>query len=288
MAISGPEAMASLDDAVRDIRRDESDIGKRLSRSVERMGKIRENEAELCRQLAKLRLSPKMQQEIEGRLIPAEKQARQVFKTHAAESEAVAKTLKAQDEVIAQLAKSRHVALQELGRAQEKLKGISSRVADLVAADPQYADLRANVDELQTIANESLKKTEQAEADQEQKGRPYREDPLFMYLWDAGYGTSSYKANNLARWLDGLVAKMIRFHDARPNFAMLNQIPVRLREHAERQVVAAEEAEEKIDDIEARAVKKAGGDPITKAIEEAQQKLKKLDLDMLKGEDKRD
>lgn len=288
MAISGPEAMASLDEALRDIRRDETDIGKRLSRSAERMGKIRENEAELCRKLAKLRLTPEMQQQIEGRLSGAEKQAREIFKSISTQTDIVEKSLKAQDEMIAALAKSRQVTLQEMEQAQEKLKGISSRVADLVAADPQYADLRANVDELQTIANESLKKTEQAEADQEQKGRPYREDPLFMYLWDAGYGTPNYKANNLTRWLDGLVARLIRFHDARPNFSMLNQIPTRLREHAQRQVAAAERAEEKIDKIEGEAVKKAGGGPIIKSIERAQDKLESLDLEMLKAEDDRD
>ena len=40
MSIRGPEALASLDEAMRDIRREEEDISKRLARSAEKIGKI--------------------------------------------------------------------------------------------------------------------------------------------------------------------------------------------------------------------------------------------------------
>ena len=288
MTLSGPQAMSSLDDAVRDIRREENDIGKRLSRSSERVSKIRENEAELCRKLAKLRLSPEMQKQIEGRLSIAEREARAVLKSHAVQISSAQKLLKTHDDMVAALAKSRHVTLDILDEAQLKLKGISNRIADVIARDPEYKKLRTNADELQAIADESLKKTELAEADQEQKGRPYRDDPLFMYLWEAGYGTPNYKANNLVRWLDGLVARLIRFRDARPNFSMLTQIPLRLREHADRQIQVAEEAEDRLDQLEANAIEKAGGGPITKTLNSAQAKLEKLDQEMLKAEDDRD
>ncbi len=280
--------MASLDDAVRDIRTEENQIAKRLSRSAERVGKIRESEAELCRKLAKLRLSPEMQKHVSGRLSNAELEARNVLKAHAAQISSSEKLLKAQDNMIAALAKSRHVTLDQLEHAQLRLKDISRTIADVIGEDPQYGELRSRADQLQTIADESLKKTELAEADQEQKGRPYRDDPLFMYLWDAGFGTQSYKANNLVRWLDGMVARLIGFHGARPNYAMLNQIPLRLREHAQRQILAAEEAEDALDQMEADAIVKAGGAPITKALDQAQEKLQKLDLDMLAAEDERD
>ena len=56
-----------------------------------------------------------------------------------------------------------------------------------------------------------------------------------MYLWNAGFGTKNYRANNLvafstARWRDWSASPR-----RGPNFAMLNEIPLRLREHAERQ-----------------------------------------------------
>src|SRR5690606_31869407 len=108
---------------------------------------------------------------------------------------------------------------------------------------PDYAEKRNEAERLGHVAEESMRKTLQAEADREQKGRPYRDDPLFMYLWEAGYGTRNYRANSLVRWLDGMVAKLVGYREARPNFAMLNEIPLRLREHAERQEQLAEAAD---------------------------------------------
>ena len=42
----------------------------------------------------------------------------------------------------------------------------------------------------------------QAETDKEEKGKPYRDDPLFMYLWERGYGTTNYRAPPMLRTLD--------------------------------------------------------------------------------------
>ena len=58
MSLSGPEALRSLDEALRDIRREEDEIAKRLARSAELVTKIRATEGELFRQLAKVRLDP--------------------------------------------------------------------------------------------------------------------------------------------------------------------------------------------------------------------------------------
>jgi hypothetical protein len=77
-------------------------------------------------------------------------------------------------------------------------------------------------------------KAAQAEADREEKRRPYEADPLFMYLWRQRYGTREYKASNLVRFFDRKVAHLIGFEAARINYAMLMELPDRLREHADR------------------------------------------------------
>ena len=66
MAIRGPEALNSLDEALRDIRREEDEIAKRLARSNERVAKFRETETDLVRQLAMLRLDPAVQAQLRG------------------------------------------------------------------------------------------------------------------------------------------------------------------------------------------------------------------------------
>jgi len=78
------------------------------------------------------------------------------------------------------------------------------------------------------------RKAAQAECDLEEKRKPYEADPLFMYLWSRGLGTSRYRAIPLVRYFDRKVARHIGFDDARRNYAVLIELPVRLREHAER------------------------------------------------------
>ena len=77
-------------------------------------------------------------------------------------------------------------------------------------------------------------KAAQAERDMQEKRQPYEADPLFMYLWRRKFGTPEYRAKGLVRYLDRKVARLIEFDGARRNYAVLIELPARLREHAER------------------------------------------------------
>lgn len=287
MAISGPEALKSLDDAVRDIRREEADISRRVARAAERVAKLRETEADLYRQLAEVRLSDEVRMELSGRLKDAELRAHDMIAKHAEDVALAEEQLKKLDGSIAGLATERHTILERIDTAQDALKALSGKIAVTTANDPAYEAKRREADEKAQIAQQSLAKTETAERDREEKGRPYRDDPLFMYLWEAGYGTRNYRANPLTSWLDSLVARMVNYSAARPNFAMLNEIPLRLREHAERQLEAAEAAEAELDALELAAVDAAGGKPLREDLEAAQAALEKLDHQMSELEDDR-
>jgi hypothetical protein len=245
MSIRGPQALASLEEAMRDIRREEDEISRRVARTSERITKLREAEAEYFRQLAKLRLDPKIQAELDGEITSAERKARDVLKGHARDVTKAETALKTIEENRAKLIEHRAAALRLLTDKQESLTALTAKLAQQIASDPKFIAQRQETEALDHIAEEALKKTEQAEADREAKGKPYRDDPLFIYLWDAGYGTSTYKASGLTRYLDGLVAKLVGFNKARPNYHMLNELPLRLREHAELQEanVRAAEAE---------------------------------------------
>src|SRR5687767_15112490 len=74
------------------------------------------------------------------------------------------------------------------------------------------------------------RKADQAEKDLSEK----QADPLFMYLWERGYGSPSYRAGKFARFLDRKLARLIGFDEARQNYSVLVNLPVRLREHVER------------------------------------------------------
>ncbi len=288
MSIRGPQALASLEEAMRDIRREEDELSKRVSRSAERIAKIKEGEAELFRQLAQLRLDPAVQGELDGRITSAEAKARDLLKSHARDVFKAEKAMADLDQQRTGLVERRTAALALLEDQQHKLDTLTAGISASLATDPEFQARKAETEELDRVAEQSMRKTEQAEADREEKGRPYREDPLFMYLWNAGYGTPSYKAGNLARYFDRMVADLTSFQKARPNYAMLNEIPLRLREHAERQEALVQEAEAGLAAMLVAAVDKAGGKPIRQAIAALQGDIEALDADILKTEDQRD
>jgi hypothetical protein len=288
MTLSGPEALRSLDEALRDIRREEDDLAKRLAKSAELISKIQESESELFRQLAKVRLDPATQAELTGRLSQAEQAARDVLKQHAGAVGAAEAALKGHDEQLAALQAERTSLVTRATEHEAALNQIASRIAADVARDPAYVEKRKAAEELVAIADQSLSKTELAEADREQKGRPYRDDPLFMYLWERGYGTRTYSANNLIRWLDGMVARLVGFREARPNFAMLNEIPLRLREHAEAQRARAEAAVAAVTALQEAAIDAAGGKPVREALAAAQARIAAIDAESVAVEDARD
>jgi hypothetical protein len=277
-----------MDEALRDIRREEDEIAKRLARSAELVTKFRETEGELLRHLAAVRLDPAIQAELSGRLTQAEAKARDMLARHAEELNATESELKGLDQQIAKLTAERAELGETASKAQAELKLLADKASAEAAKDPVYAEKRKLADELEAVAEESLRKTAQAEADREQKGRPYRDDPLFMYLWERGFGTRNYKENNLTAWLDSLVAGLVGYPEARVNFAMLNEIPMRLREHAERQDQIADAAEAEVVVLEKAAVDAGGGKPARLKLEAAQARIAEIDAQMVTLEDKRD
>ncbi|WDR06794.1 hypothetical protein PSQ90_04905 [Devosia rhodophyticola] len=288
MSLRGPQAMASLDEAMRDIRREEDEISKRLARSGERVSKIRESEADLVRELAKMRLDPAIQSELQGHISNAESKARDMLKAHASELSATEKALAVIDDKLGALTAERAKALKTQTARQVELDRLAASIASDMESNKVYVEQRDSAVQLLDTANQSMAKTEQAETDREDKGRPYRDDPLFMYLWENGYGTKNYRANNLIRYLDGLVARRIGFAKARPNFAMLNEIPLRLREHAENQIAAAQASQSKVEALQMTAVDAAGGKPVRAQIAAAQQQIEAIDEKITAAEDERD
>lgn len=288
MTLSGPEALRSLDEALRDIRREEDEIAKRLARSAELVTKFKETESELLRQLAEVRLDPTTQAELSGRLSQAETRAREMLTKHGAELSSAESGLKELDKQIATLAKERAEQLEAAAKAQAELKTLADKVAVEAIKNPEYAEKRRTAEQLLQVAEESIRKTEQAEQDRDEKGKPYRDDPLFMYLWERGYGTRNYRENNLIQYLDSLIARMVGFPEARVNFAMLNEIPLRLREHADRQQQIAAAASEEVERLEKAAVDAAGGRATREALEQAQARIAAIDEEMVAAEDKRD
>ncbi|MFN2323619.1 MAG: hypothetical protein ABR510_11755, partial [Trueperaceae bacterium] len=116
------------------------------------------------------------------------------------------------------------------------------------------------------------------EAELDAKGRAYRDDPLFAYLWQRGYGTPAYRAGPLVRWLDGKVARLVGYADARPNYARLLDLPVQLRAHADRVGVEADAALAELRRIEEEARAADGIPALDDARAKAEDRLVEIDV----------
>src|SRR5690606_17282316 len=159
MTLSGPEALRSLEEALRDIRREEDDIARRLGKGAELVTKIRETESELLRQLARVRLSSTMQEEITGRLSDAENRARQMLKKHQSALNAAEAALKAYDADISKLVAERAELVAKAADYEGELKALAEKVAADAAKSPEYAEKRKIAEALRHVAEEAMSKT---------------------------------------------------------------------------------------------------------------------------------
>jgi len=288
MSLSGPKVLDALDDALRDIRREEGEILHKLSRTAERTAKVRETEGELLREFAAGRLLPEQEVELAGRLVSAQSRARQALDERAAEMTAATERLDILDREFSELLHSRSERLHDIDRQQMALRGLSARIATAISRDREHAAAQQNLERLKLVASAARAKARQADIDREQKGRAYRSDPLFAYLLDRDYGTPAYKSRGLVAGLDGWVAKLAGFDTARQQFAMLNAWPAQLRRHAELQAEQAVAAERVIDEIELGVIDNAGGATVRTALTDAQAKVEAIDIRLLAIQDERD
>lgn len=81
-------------------------------------------------------------------------------------------------------------------------------------------------------ALQAERKATAASNEAEQKVQAYRQDPLFAYLYRRRFGTATYNASPVVRWIDAWVASVCGFTHALRDFELLHSLPTYLHEHA--------------------------------------------------------
>ncbi|MCS6757781.1 MAG: hypothetical protein MO852_00650 [Candidatus Devosia euplotis] len=145
---------------MRGIRREEDEISKRLSRSAERVSKIRESEAELFRQLARLRLDPSIQKELDDAISASETRTRTQLKAHAEDLSQTESAVAEIDARLTGLTAERAEALKQFESHQSELRALAGRLGASIAADPSFSSKREQAAALADIAARSMRKTE--------------------------------------------------------------------------------------------------------------------------------
>lgn len=156
-------------------------------------------------------------------------------------------------------------AMANLDAAAKAIEDAEVATQRRLESDAGYQAKLEATREADRVAGRADAKATQSESEQATKGEAYRADPLFSYLWRRKYGTAEYRSGGfifapLIRYLDGRVARLVGYQDARANYNRLTEIPLRLREHATNARAAADAAHAELErlDVEAR---KADGIP---------------------------
>jgi hypothetical protein len=256
--MSGMQAMAQ----VADLSRQQQDAMQTLDDQAEALQQqIREllrRRGEQIRALARVRVDVLDDTSLAEGLDAAERAAAASLRQRDDALRALAERISAANAAKAELEREQERLHSELAAAAESLDNAEAVVQGKLDADPGYRAQRERAEAADRISQHAEAKATESERERDHKGDSYRADPLFMYLWQRGYGTSAYGSRGLIRWLDGKVARLIRYDDARLNFQRLTELPERLREHATVQRQAAEEEFAKLRELDDRA-REAGG-----------------------------
>ncbi|MCI0465850.1 MAG: hypothetical protein L0Y57_02415 [Beijerinckiaceae bacterium] len=267
--ITGRQALNSIEDAAAKIRADEMRLDSALRSASEEAARLRQERLKELRRLAELKFGLLQSGELIRELDAAEQQAKNLLENIRREiSEAETKRQDASGALKAAETLAREKA-QDFEQAAAELRRLEEEIAPSVTSDPEWLALKAGAQAANKTSGEAEKKAAQAEASREQKKTPYESDPLFMYLWRRKFGTSDYPSGFFVRFFDAKIAALIGYREARANYAMLNQIPERLRDHANRVSAELEEKRQKLAAFGQQRLVAAGGGPLQKKAVEA-------------------
>lgn len=277
----GRETLASIENALHDIKADELALQRELEDANRDRAELTAKRLDALRDLATLRAHDAA---ADGVIDEADELSGQVRGILQARTKTISQLEERQQN--AEAAREKHVRLLDalnatIAALEEKLDVLGARARTALKDDPDYKAIAENHAALALMHEKATNKADQVARDEHEKGAPYRGDTLFMYLWNRQYGTAAYRATGLIRYLDDWVAGLVRYRDARANYAVLTEITIRLKAHGEDLAgqVAAESA--RLSEIEAAKTRElAGGDLVAdlkRAREEQSRNNKELD-----------
>jgi len=275
--ISGRQALATIEQAVARARDEEARVARALRTALDETARLRAERMEGFRELARLKLDPTIGQDVLGEVDAAERRALNILAERRATLERLTERRQAAERVEREAEGERHAKAAALEGALKALEELRTGVEAETRVSGDWAGQRAKAAEMAAIAANAEDKAAKAEADREEKRKPYEADPLFMYLWRRKFGTAEYRAGFLTRYFDRKVARLVGYDNARRDYWMLNEIPVRLREHAERVKAEADAQRRHLTEVERAALVRAGIEPLQARASEAAQALREAE-----------
>lgn len=240
-SMTGRQAMAEIDRGLETLRKEEERLTRELSALTSKIAEAQTDETGALGDLARFKLAAD-RSDVGERLDQASKRAGDLMRERDRAIAQLEENRAAKAEELARLQANLDALRADLDEVEDRIEALAPEVEAKLAADPKHQELVAAAEAVVATAEAAAKKADQAEADLAEKSTAYKNDILFMYLWQRGFGTPEYRYRGLTRTLDRWVANLIGYLEARPSFVLLNEIPIRLRQHAEDVAMKAEAA----------------------------------------------
>ncbi|MEW4490163.1 hypothetical protein AB1L42_18910 [Thalassoglobus sp. JC818] len=267
---TGLETLASIDRAMHDVRKEIENLDKGIQFTNDQLSTLSEEESTRFRELAKARLDEMTQGAILEDLDRTDRQVQALLSERLVTLDDLQKQIEESSRLQTELEETRRAQQERVHAVLAKIDSAHAKTQARLANDPEHRDQLETAKKADNVAKHAEKKAEQADQDRMEKGQAYEGDPLFMYLWRRNYGTPEYSAGTFTRFLDNWVARLIKFPRARPNFAMLHEIPKRLKVHAREVRSKADQEFEKLRELEELASKEDGTPELQQELDKEQ------------------
>ena len=268
--ISARQALSLITDATRQEQAGLDEVDGELDGLRRQLNQVLARRGEQLKALARVRLDVIDDGAATAGLDAAERAAAGQLVARDRAAAELEQTIAAATATLKQLEQQHAQQTEAVARAGEALEQAEAATGERLRADPQWQQTAEVAREAARIALHADEKASESEQEQSNKGADYQADPLFIYLWRRGYGTSEYKAGALTRWLDGKVARLIGYDDARVGYRRLLEIAPRLREHARHMQQRAEAAQAELDALTRAAEEADGLPPLEQALAAAE------------------
>jgi len=278
--LTGRQTLGTIEQSLADLRREEAELSKRIERSTRALTDLQERQSEAYRDLARFRLDTDSAGALNTRLDSAAREARRLLDKRSADYRVLTDQLRQCESERSQLQKKRAELDGTLVSAENQMDELMEAVDNRLEGDTAYQAQQERTEAALATAEAAASKAATSEKDRQEKGKAYDADPLFVYLWRRGYGTPGYKHRGLVRSLDHWVAGLIRFDDARANYAMLTSIPERMARHAERCAETAHQEQEKLAEFSCNAMTDAAGTDLIGTIEDLGADIDGIDAEL--------
>lgn len=284
--LSGRDTLDRLSTTIGSARRELQRLDRDMQATSGAAATNRQRQAEALKRMAAMRLDAIRQGDLVKRIDSADHEVRKILDRRQGAMTALHERASLAEKALLTL-EARRVELHiEVDAAAQALAECEARVQSGLESDAGYQAQLERTRVADAVAVSAAEKAEVVVEDRRKKGEPYENDPLFIYLWNRGYGTSEYRANPLARLLDSWVARLCKYHDARPNYWMLQEIPRRLSEHADRRRADAERELDTLQALEETAAKNGGAHTAKAKLESAEQRQDEIDAQIAQSESK--